>query len=306
MSRIESYARMKIKRSIISGAIPTIPLSLDHTDGSWLSTDIYEGELFLNIPDKRLFTRTGSTILEISAGKFRVSQTDPSLIDDLSHNYTLGYLWYNNLTEALFILVDPTANNAIWFRISSHEIDASQIISGKISLERLPSGALERRYYYTGLELTPELFNLTTLEVQTGDVVQINNINNENNLRAWVVINDELLDQSLGFTDFVSFIYWSSIIDIPLELLIKRSPIIISNVTLDSTYNYIICNSSSDIEVILPSVTTIKKIIIKNISPSLVTVKCFGSETIDLIETEYILEQYDRMELISNNLNWEL
>lgn len=58
-------SRILLKRSTVSGEVPTIPGSSTHTDGTWIPTDIYEGEAFLNTADARLFTRAGSTIKEI-------------------------------------------------------------------------------------------------------------------------------------------------------------------------------------------------------------------------------------------------
>ena len=56
------FKRMIIKLSDIEGEVATIPVSDDHTDGSWITTDIYVGELFLNIEDNILQTRTSSGI----------------------------------------------------------------------------------------------------------------------------------------------------------------------------------------------------------------------------------------------------
>jgi hypothetical protein len=58
-------SRILLKRSTVAGTTPTVPASSSHTDGTWVSTDIYEGELFLNTVDSRLFTRQGSNIKEI-------------------------------------------------------------------------------------------------------------------------------------------------------------------------------------------------------------------------------------------------
>ena len=44
---------------------PTIPSSSDHTDGTWLSTDIYEGELYLDTVTGLNYTRYDSTIVEL-------------------------------------------------------------------------------------------------------------------------------------------------------------------------------------------------------------------------------------------------
>jgi hypothetical protein len=55
-------SRIKIKRSTITGTVPTVPSSNDHTDGTWIATDIYKGELFYNQADGVLWTRGDSGI----------------------------------------------------------------------------------------------------------------------------------------------------------------------------------------------------------------------------------------------------
>lgn len=64
---MEDFRRMIIKVSDVEGASATIPVSNDHTDGSWLVTDIYEGELFLNLIDNILQTRTDAGIINLNA-----------------------------------------------------------------------------------------------------------------------------------------------------------------------------------------------------------------------------------------------
>jgi len=44
---------------------PTVPTSLDHTDGTWISTDIYEGELYLDTTNGLNYTRYDDTIVEL-------------------------------------------------------------------------------------------------------------------------------------------------------------------------------------------------------------------------------------------------
>ena len=61
------YSRILIKRSNISGVEPTIPISDNHNDGSWLSTDLYDGEMFLNTADKKCWARSDNTIMPVNA-----------------------------------------------------------------------------------------------------------------------------------------------------------------------------------------------------------------------------------------------
>jgi len=55
------------KRIIIKkgAGVPTIPSSTDHRDGTWLATDIYEGELYLDTVTGFNYTRYGSTIVDL-------------------------------------------------------------------------------------------------------------------------------------------------------------------------------------------------------------------------------------------------
>lgn len=64
--------RQIVKISSISGVIPTIPVSDDHSDGSWLSTDIYKGELFFNQADGILYTRSDNGIEVVGGGEGEV------------------------------------------------------------------------------------------------------------------------------------------------------------------------------------------------------------------------------------------
>lgn len=54
------YSRPLVKRSGITGTMPTIPASLDIN--TFLNTDIIEGEMFYNIPDNKLYISDGSAI----------------------------------------------------------------------------------------------------------------------------------------------------------------------------------------------------------------------------------------------------
>jgi len=44
------------------GAIGTIPATGDHTDGSWLPTDLYNGEVLINTTDQIAYVRSGNEI----------------------------------------------------------------------------------------------------------------------------------------------------------------------------------------------------------------------------------------------------
>jgi hypothetical protein len=63
MANLE-YSRIIIKRSTIPTQVPTVP-AVDDLN-TFNATDIFEGELFYNVPDEILYTRTGSTIVQLT------------------------------------------------------------------------------------------------------------------------------------------------------------------------------------------------------------------------------------------------
>ena len=67
MGLIIQNSKLQQKISYISGVVPTIPASgsTDHTDGTWLTSDIYVGEFFLNVIDEKVFYRGVSGIQQI-------------------------------------------------------------------------------------------------------------------------------------------------------------------------------------------------------------------------------------------------
>lgn len=65
------------KRSTVPGQKPTVPASNDHTDGSWIATDIYVGELFINMADGLVYTRShNDEIIEVNQADGIVSGMD--------------------------------------------------------------------------------------------------------------------------------------------------------------------------------------------------------------------------------------
>lgn len=65
MSIIINNIRRQEKATNTASVVPTIPPNEDHTSGLWTNTDIYERELFINLADKKLFTRVGASIVSL-------------------------------------------------------------------------------------------------------------------------------------------------------------------------------------------------------------------------------------------------
>lgn|SRR5574343_366447 len=67
MSRISQYSRLLHHRLTTSGEAFTIPTSNDHGDDTWLKTDLYIGEIGINVVDDTIYMRTNNGIIQISA-----------------------------------------------------------------------------------------------------------------------------------------------------------------------------------------------------------------------------------------------
>ena len=58
-------SKIILKNSTVSGQVPTVAPSNDHTDGSWDALDIYEGEMMSNVADSKVWMRMNNGIREL-------------------------------------------------------------------------------------------------------------------------------------------------------------------------------------------------------------------------------------------------
>lgn len=68
MAKIEQFSRLINHRLSTAGQAFTVPVSNDHTDETWLSTDLYIGEIGINVTDDKVFMRTNNGIVQIATG----------------------------------------------------------------------------------------------------------------------------------------------------------------------------------------------------------------------------------------------
>lgn len=68
MAKIEQFSRIINHAISTSGAVFTVPTSNDHTDETWLATDLYVGEFGVNVTDDKVFVRTSNGIVPLSIG----------------------------------------------------------------------------------------------------------------------------------------------------------------------------------------------------------------------------------------------
>ena len=146
-------SRIKIKRSTVTGTVPTVPSSNDHTDGTWIATDIYKGELFFNQADGVLWSRDdsgvvclgGSASLTIASADVLTLNTKPITIVGAVAGYAIEVISasmkidFNSAayaTNTTLTLITSGATEAQ----ADNSIDASVARTGKFR-HRYTSGA---------------------------------------------------------------------------------------------------------------------------------------------------------------------
>jgi hypothetical protein len=75
MAKIEQFSRLINHGITTAGTTFTIPTSNDHTDETWLATDLYLGELGVNLTDDKVYVRTNNGIIQLATGTSSTGST---------------------------------------------------------------------------------------------------------------------------------------------------------------------------------------------------------------------------------------
>ena len=118
-------ARILLKRSTVANDTPTIPASSSHTDGSWINTDIYSGEVFLNTVDQRMYVRTGANIKEIQFQNNWVGKS--TLGGVIFHTYRDA----NNVEHGLICSIVDQSTGSQYSNITSASIGTARTYDGQ-------------------------------------------------------------------------------------------------------------------------------------------------------------------------------
>lgn len=167
MSANYQYSRILLKRSSQTGATPTINTgSTDHTDGTWLSTDIYEGELFLNTIDDLLWVRTSNGILPISISGGTSTVTGGQNLGSgvgLFESLNSGNLRFYSFSAGTNVTI-TTGATEITLNATGEANTASSVGSGNSIFKQKTGVDLEFRSLSAGTNIT----------ITTGDTITIN------------------------------------------------------------------------------------------------------------------------------------
>lgn len=200
-------ARILLKRSTVAGTVPTIPASSTHTDGSWVNTDIYSGEAFLNTQDQRMFVRTGANIKEIPFQNYYVGQATGGGVvfhvyrgaDNLEHglivsivNQSTSSQWTDNTVI--------TSGNSYWDGQSNTDtITSSGATSGAWKLCNDYSYGGFTDWYLPAIDELGILFsNKYNINKTLSTIAGANSLNTIPNITYW---------SSTEFTQYTAFFY---------------------------------------------------------------------------------------------------
>ena len=93
--KIEQYSRLINHRVTTGGQKFTVPTSNDHTDETWLATDLYIGEIGINVADDTVYMRTNNGIVQISASSSSATSSQAIWVQSGS-NIQLGSTYSAN------------------------------------------------------------------------------------------------------------------------------------------------------------------------------------------------------------------
>lgn len=112
MAKNVQGARMMMKRSTTTGQVPTEPKNDDHTFG-WESTDIYLSELYMNVVDAKVFTRSTAGITQFVLTDPSTGQIDPEYLSvPIENNAAFALLMSTGGTESIHAIPELTYDTA--------------------------------------------------------------------------------------------------------------------------------------------------------------------------------------------------
>jgi hypothetical protein len=128
MAVVENY-RIIQKRSTTSSEVPTVPASDDHSDGSWSTTDIYKGEIFVNLADNIIWFRGDDGIIKLARDSDKLNLSGGIMTGDLN-------MGTNNITDVVGLelenngtITNEAGNITVTFGISG---ELSAAVGGNV------------------------------------------------------------------------------------------------------------------------------------------------------------------------------
>ena len=167
-------SRIKIKRSTVTTTVPTVPSSNDHTDGTWIATDIYKGELFYNQADGVLWSRDdngvgclgGSVKVVLTKAQVLALNTTPITLVGAVSGYAIEVISASVRNQSRFL---PYATN-LNLQLLTDTATKAQFDNAKILLTSVPAFWKMSAVQATSATDTQLISNKAlTATIETGD-----------------------------------------------------------------------------------------------------------------------------------------
>ena len=222
MSLKTENKRIVVKRSTVSGVVPTIPSSAatdvyDHTAGGWLATDLYVGEFFMNTADDKLWFRSDNGINLLGYSGMTSQFID---LTDTPSSYTSSAgmfvavnsgatgLEFKSVTDTdTFGNLLDTPNSYVGYSGYSVVVNASEtgLIFSQIQNTLLDLNDIDSTGYTSTNEILMVNSGLTGMELVDGRNVYVDlstnqNIDGEKYFIDKTTFDDIRINQSLVFT----------------------------------------------------------------------------------------------------------
>lgn len=195
MPLVTQHSRQLLKRSIISGATPSVFTgSTNHTDGTWGINDIYAGEMFWNMDDKKLWLGW-----ENSSGNTGVDLIYPQ-------NSSTGSCQTDFYTNNIFPCNPISPLNLIW---TDNVNDYDEVIIGTNFISMLSSNIVSNGFSKFELTTTP------TINLTCDDTTDLSRIDMSKQIEL------ETIDIAATYRNYINI---NDVTGVGIELLSEDSP----------------------------------------------------------------------------------
>jgi hypothetical protein len=202
------YSRIISKHTDIIGVTPSVPVDDDDFD-NFLPTDIFNGELFINLPDQKIWSRSGSTIFPLSGGATGApGPTGTSIVAATISNGQI--IFENNLgvtfsTGGQIIGNDGAISSRQYLEGTGTVPDLGDFAVTSLTASAITSIRVSRENY-EGVSYDNYLNYVVNQWASGSDIfIQLSNLNTNADIHVWEV--DGIFDTAFNHFNFTNLTY---------------------------------------------------------------------------------------------------
>lgn len=178
--KVEQFSRLLHHRTTVSGQQFTIPTSNDHTDETWLSTDLYIGEIGINVTDNTAFFRSNNGIIPLAVGTSSGASASAALWNWSSPNIIIGTTYSaDSVSPRSGYYTDLGTSTLRWKNLflggGASTIPTINVNGGLLLTEASSNGILSSGW--ESADNTPIQIFSTSSNINKGRVIHINSKN---------------------------------------------------------------------------------------------------------------------------------